>query len=330
LLSEINTPAALALLVAETRTDDRDLTRAAVTVLCQWPGPGASRHLVELASSSGDQVVQISAFRGAVANSANETNPADRFGLLKDCLSLARNKAGKTLVLSQLGQIGAPEALKLALGCLDDPEIVLEAAMAALDVAAKLSPAQPELAADAAAQVLARCKAPAVIERAAALGARSGPFIRNWLVCGPFTQSGIVGATALFPLAFGPEKGEGVTWTPLPQEDFANLSTAFPGKENCVAYLKTQLIAPGALDALLLIGSDDGVKVWLNGEVVHSNNVDRGQIADQDKAPISLKPGTNNLMLKITQGGGGWSACVRIVGADGQPVHGLRVQPMQQ
>jgi hypothetical protein len=74
------------------------------------------------------------------------------------------------------------------------------------------------------------------------------------------------------------------------------------------------------------MGGDDGLKAWLNDEVVHSNNVDRGQLADQDKTPIRLKPGVNTLMLKVTQGGGGWSACARIVGADGAPVPGLRVQ----
>ena len=44
-------------------------------------------------------------------------------------------------------------------------------------------------------------------------------------------------------------------------------------------------------------------------------------------APIELKKGTNELMLKISQGGGGWSAHARIVGSDGQPIAGLRVEP---
>ena len=76
-----------------------------------------------------------------------------------------------------------------------------------------------------------------------------------------------------------------------------------------------------------MLGSDDGVKAWLNGEVVHSNNMDRGEAADQDTAPIRLKKGVNQLLLKITQGGGGLSACARIVGSDGLPMAGLRVEP---
>ena len=77
---------------------------------------------------------------------------------------------------------------------------------------------------------------------------------------------------------------------------------------------------------LVEIGSDDGVKAWLNGKVVHSNNVDRGEVTDQDTAPITLKQGTNELLLKITQGGGGWSACARIVGKDFKPIPGLEAQ----
>ena len=87
---------------------------------------------------------------------------------------------------------------------------------------------------------------------------------------------------------------------------------------------KTHVISPQDCDAQLLLGSDDGVKAWLNGSVVHSNNIDRGAVPDQDRAPIKLKTGPNLLLLKITQGGGGWSACARIVAADRTPIPGLR------
>jgi hypothetical protein len=85
-------------------------------------------------------------------------------------------------------------------------------------------------------------------------------------------------------------------------------------------------MAPEATDAILLMGSDDGIKVWLNGAIVHNNNIDRGQVVDQDMAPIKLKKGENELLLKITQGGGGWSACARIVGPDSRPIEELRVK----
>ena len=80
-------------------------------------------------------------------------------------------------------------------------------------------------------------------------------------------------------------------------------------------------------DVVLTFGSDDGVKAWLNGAVVHGNNLDRGLVADQDTADIRLRKGTNDLMLKVTQGGGGWAVCARIVGVDGRLLPGLRTGP---
>ena len=116
-------------------------------------------------------------------------------------------------------------------------------------------------------------------------------------------------------------------WRSVPPGDAVELSGLFPNKSSCVAYLKTQIIAPQDCDAQLLLGSDDGVKAWLNGAVVHSNNTDRFAVPDQDRAPIKLKKGPNLLLLKITQGGGGWLACARVVSRDGAPIPGLRCVP---
>ena len=76
-----------------------------------------------------------------------------------------------------------------------------------------------------------------------------------------------------------------------------------------------------------MLGSDDGVKAWLNGNLVHGNNVDRGLVVDQDMALVGLKKGTNELLLKVTQGGGGWAVAARIVAMDGLPIAGLRAEP---
>jgi hypothetical protein len=136
-----------------------------------------------------------------------------------------------------------------------------------------------------------------------------------------------VGATAIFSIPFGPEtRGQRVEWKAVPSEDHINLAALFPGVENCAAYLRTTIVVPEDCSGVLLMGSDDGIKAWLNGVVVHSNNVDRGEVVDQDIAPIKLKKGANELVFKITQGGGGWGTCARIVGTDGKPIAGLRIQ----
>ena len=57
------------------------------------------------------------------------------------------------------------------------------------------------------------------------------------------------------------------------------------------------------------VSSDDSVKVWLNGEVVHTNAVNRGRGAAnafQDNLKVDLKKGNNLFMVKVSERGGGW------------------------
>jgi hypothetical protein len=264
--------------------------------------------------------------RGFVQLAGQVADPAERVALLSQALTVARRVEEKRQALGQLGQVPARPALEAVLPHLTDAGLANEAGAAAVSIAEKLIDSQPQAAAEAAAKIMAHCQSADVVRRAAALRGKpqSGSFLRDWLVCGPYRQAGVTGAEKMFPIEFGPEKqDEEVSWRQLPSTDMVNLGLVFPAQTDCVAYLKTQIIAPDNCDALLLLGSDDGVKAWLNGTVVHANNIDRGAVPDQDIVPIQLKKGANLLMLKITQGGGGWQACARIAGRDGAPIAGL-------
>ena len=61
-----------------------------------------------------------------------------------------------------------------------------------------------------------------------------------------------------------------------------------------------------AQDVTMKTGSDDSVKVWLNGEVVFKNAINRGRAMWQDEFGISLKQGDNLIMIKVSDRGGGW------------------------
>ena len=331
LLSELGTVAALEAAQAATRDADPEVAKEAVRVLSQWPNAAPAAGLLELARASAEPALGVLALRGCIQVAGQEPDAAKRLEMLRQAMAAARRPEEKKQALGGIGQVSTPEALRTALAELAEPGLGNEAGLAALRIAEKLAGANPKLAAEAAEQVLAQCKAPDVVKRAWAMRGKpagAGPFIQDWQVCGPYRQAGIIGAVALFDIAFGPEKaGEAAQWKAMPRGDVANLSGAFPDEVNCVAYLKTRIVAPEECDAALLLGSDDGVKAWLNGAVVHSNNVDRGLVVDQDMAPIRLKKGANELMLKITQGGGGWAACARVIGTDGKPVRGLRAEP---
>ena len=48
------------------------------------------------------------------------------------------------------------------------------------------------------------------------------------------------------------------------------------------------------------VGSDDAVKVWLNGKVVHKNSVNRRTTGIQDLFRVNLKAGDNLLLVKVS------------------------------
>ena len=108
-------------------------------------------------------------------------------------------------------------------------------------------------------------------------------------------------------------------------DGFAVDLRAVLGGENRCAYLRATLISSGTFEAMLELGSDDGIKAWLGGKLVHANNASRGLKPGEDKVKITLRAGRNVLMLKINNGSTDWGACARLTGLDGKPITGLRV-----
>ena len=76
--------------------------------------------------------------------------------------------------------------------------------------------------------------------------------------------------------------------------------------DHITAYGLVVLVADEAKEVQMLAGSDDSIKVWLNGEVVHRNAVNRGRARWQDEFAINLKRGNNLLLVKVSDAGGGW------------------------
>ena len=75
-----------------------------------------------------------------------------------------------------------------------------------------------------------------------------------------------------------------------------------------VVYGSVTLNSAREQDTTMLVGSDDEVKVWLNGEMVHYNPVIRGAGDFQDAFPVTLKQGPNVLLVAVdNRGHGGFS-----------------------
>ena len=64
---------------------------------------------------------------------------------------------------------------------------------------------------------------------------------------------------------------------------------------------------------ILGVGSDDAVKIWVNGELIHSNWTARGLFTDNDLIHIKLKKGRNDIVVKIQNRGGSWAFTCRAI-----------------
>jgi CubicO group peptidase (beta-lactamase class C family) len=95
-----------------------------------------------------------------------------------------------------------------------------------------------------------------------------------------------------------------------------NLQELFGSLDNKVAYAFCYILSDNEQTAHFLFGSDDGAKVWINGELVHKIYVGRGLIPGQDKFSAKLHKGLNRLLVKITQWTRGWEFAMEVVDSE--------------
>lgn len=78
------------------------------------------------------------------------------------------------------------------------------------------------------------------------------------------------------------------------------------------AYAFMNIISPQDQAVKMGVGSDDAIKVWLNGIVVHRNNADRKTSGIQDKFDVNLKAGNNPLLVKVNDNAENWGMFFKI------------------
>jgi tetratricopeptide (TPR) repeat protein len=168
---------------------------------------------------------------------------------------------------------------------------------------------------------------------------RKAGFIKtsSWLVIGPFDN---VGGSGFFK-AYPPEqsidlhatyqaRGTKIGWAELNPDSygaFVDLEEVLDDNQWAVAYAFARVHSAQETQAQLRVGSDDDVKVWLNGKEVLSTNVARVAVIDQDIVSVNLKEGTNEILLKVCNRAGGWGFHLRITDSQGRPLEGLGYIP---
>ncbi|GAB4372990.1 MAG: hypothetical protein Kow0042_16640 [Calditrichia bacterium] len=167
-------------------------------------------------------------------------------------------------------------------------------------------------------------------------GLQPDEFLKEWLILGPIpisdkkiTPEDMATQKQAFDKDFidvakvtrlRPEKAEIIEgreyrWQPYKTEtgrvEFAEI---FGDSSFHVAYAWAEIRLTARDTVLFGLGSDDGVKVWLNGQLVHQNWIGRALTEDDDLFPLVLRKGPNNLLIKVQNIRYDWGFCARVVG----------------
>lgn len=323
---------ALAAIRNDIKHSDQAVTDGAVRALADWPKTEALDPLQTVMEGAENETHKILALRGYVRLLAKAKKmPADeRLAKYLAVMSLAGRDAERKLVVGGIGTVKTRKALDVLVPYLDQPTLRAEAAAAVVAVAESVRGAaatvavRRALADDVKAGKKLRARAKKLLDELE----KNAGCVTHWGLSGPYKKAKVSGHK-LGDVAFGPElaDAEGVEWRQVTTaaDGRINLSKVVGGSNRAV-YLRCEMVVPEVTKVRMDLGSDDGVIAWLNGKVVHKNNVPRSFKWGEDQVNLDLAKGRNTLMLKIMQGGGGWEANARIRNVDGSVLTGLELK----
>ena len=314
---------ALPILRKALQDDNNQLRYAAIKALSSWPAAAPSGDLLNVAESSDNPTHRVLALRAFIDLIDAASLHSDRkLSHYRHAMQLANQDSERKKLLSVLSNLDTLEAFQMAMSYFDNPSLKNEAALAACRIAERIYAAKGRQIRDDLEKIAEDDVVDSTKEQARQILQNINKvkfYVTDWEVSGPYVRKG-KNYAALFDVAFAPEidGGRNAKWRKMPsgtdpaQPWYLDLLKALDGGEQRVAYLRTKLEWPAEQKVILWIGSDDGVKLWVNGKLVHANNIARGFTPDQDSATATFKKGRNTILMKITQNGMPWGASLRI------------------
>lgn len=150
------------------------------------------------------------------------------------------------------------------------------------------------------------------------LGPFANPSVGQWGDCAGFNRdylSDCGGEAQAHPGSN--QKAAGKVWR-ICRDNRGTLdfSAVFGQLQNSVAYAYQEFRSDRQQSLALKLGSDDGIKVWLNGRLVWEQHLHRSLVADEDALRVEVKTGINRLLIKVDQGNGGWGFTARFRSLD--------------
>ncbi|UCH34430.1 MAG: hypothetical protein JSV65_18190 [Armatimonadota bacterium] len=150
-----------------------------------------------------------------------------------------------------------------------------------------------------------------------------------WSVIGPFDNTGddMPGYDAAYPpereirldAVYQGKRGERVRWRRVQAEanGYLDLLSAF-AERDAVAYCLTYVNVPDDGMRTVLLGTGDGGKLWVNGELVWGEAIGRSPQRDEDKPRAHFRQGWNWMLVKVTRAHGAWGVYLRLYDPEGE------------
>jgi len=336
-------------LLRQSATDPNpEMRTTALTLMGELDDPTFEPVLWEAAMKGSDTIknVALRSYLNIAERRARKGETAQARAMFERALQLTEQKHLLELrdrALSGLALLGDPQSLPLIERYLQQTNPPREALLAAIAIAETLMRQGKKTDATALARRVLSLRPPRDVgNRASQLLVRLGEdpsaiprsqgFLCHWWLLGPlpnpdnraFDQA-FIDETSLAPLRLETVRVDNrlLSWREIRIADpqgVVDLTQFFRQTEWVACYAYTEFVVDSDMDAELRIGSDDSVKVWLNGQLVHQFGGMRGLTVDQDRVRARLRKGVNRLLLKVTQSGGGWEFCVRLVDLQGNPI----------
>jgi hypothetical protein len=159
-------------------------------------------------------------------------------------------------------------------------------------------------------------------------------FVRDWNLVGPFDAADMDDLPTVYPPeteaapapAYKGKNGATVRWQTFRagEPGYVRLDDLIRPNEQAIVYGSAYVYSPDDREAWLLLGSDDGIRVWINGRIVHTNPVYRAAEPDLDRVQVRLNKGWNKVLVKDLQGAGGWGFYFRFADPDGALRYALK------
>jgi uncharacterized protein (DUF362 family) len=130
-----------------------------------------------------------------------------------------------------------------------------------------------------------------------------GQGCRTWLVKGPFERAQekkgqeFIDVTAPQVLPGQNDWSQPVYF----HDDRIDLDKYYDDPFDCVVYAYAEFDAMQAQEAELWVGSDESMKVWINGEQVYEHEGRRRHRLPNDRLPIGIQEGRNTVLVRADQ-----------------------------